>query len=151
MGTKPCYFPRPRRKAGIVNILANILMTALEDEIVRPLINDGTIKFYTRYVDDTLVLTKPKDIPSILNKFNSFHPQIQFTCEEFIDNNDIHFLDIKINSQGTTIYRKSTHIPDSILTVKGSLRLAMSSALMRSSLFCSINSGSSGSAGFRCS
>ena len=59
--------------------LANILMTALEDEIVRPLINDGTIKFYTRYVDDILVLTKPKDIPSILSKFNSFHPQIQFT------------------------------------------------------------------------
>ena len=38
-----------------------------------------------------------------------FDPQIQFTCEEFVDSNDVHFLDIKINSQGITIYRKSTH------------------------------------------
>ena len=54
--------------------LANI--TALDDEIVRPLVNDGAIKFYTRYVDETLVLTKPKDILSILDNFKSFHPQI---------------------------------------------------------------------------
>ena len=88
---------------------ANFPMTAFEDEIVRPLINEGTIKFHARNVNDTLVLTEPKDIPSILDKFNSFHPQIQFTCEEIVDNNDVHFFDIKINSLGTTIYRKSTH------------------------------------------
>ena len=41
---------------------ANILLTALEDEIVRPLINAGTIKFYAQYVDDTLILTKPENI-----------------------------------------------------------------------------------------
>ena len=35
--------------------LANIIMTALEDEIVRDLIDQNVIKFYTRYVDDTLV------------------------------------------------------------------------------------------------
>ena len=80
--------------------LANIVMIALENEIVRPLVNDGTIKFYTRCVDDTLILTKPKDIPSILDKFNSFHPQIQFTCEKFIDNNNIHFLEIKTTHRG---------------------------------------------------
>ena len=34
---------------------------------------------------------------------------------------------------------------------KSSLRLALSSVLVSGSLFCSINSGSSGSAGFRCS
>ena len=104
--------------------LASILMTAFEDEIIRPLVNEGTIKSYARYVDDTLVLTNPKDIPSILNKFNSFHPQIQFTCEEFVDNNNVHFLDIKINSFGTTIYRRYIVVPnelimtlDSILTI----------------------------------
>ncbi len=88
--------------------LADILMTAFEDEIMRPLISSDIIKFYSRYVDDTLVLIRPSDITIVLQKFNSFHPQIQFTHEEFIDNNDIHFLDIKISSSGTSIYRTSS-------------------------------------------
>ena len=100
--------------------LTNILLTALEDEIVRPLINAGTIKFYARYVDDTLILTKPENIPSILDSFNSFHPHIQFTSEEFVDSNDVHFLDIKIDPQGTTIYRKSTHTGHSTHTIPAS-------------------------------
>ena len=74
--------------------LADILMTTFEDEIVRPLISSNIIKFYSRYVYDTLVLIRPSDIPTVLQKFNSFHPQIQFTHEEFTDSNDIHFLEI---------------------------------------------------------
>ena len=38
----------------------------------KDLIQAETIKFYRRYVDDTLVLVKPCDIPSILKKFSSF-------------------------------------------------------------------------------
>ncbi len=72
-------------------------------------LSSDKIKFYSRYVDGTLVLIRPCDIPTVLQKFNSFHPQIQFTHEEFIDNDDIHFLDIKISSSGTSIYCKSTH------------------------------------------
>ena len=56
--------------------LANIIMTEFEDIIIKPLINSGTIKFYKRYVDNTLILTKPSDIPYIFAKFNSFHPSI---------------------------------------------------------------------------
>jgi hypothetical protein len=80
--------------------LADILMTAFEDEIVRPLLSSNLIKFYSRYVDDTFVLIKPcdHDIPNVPKKFNSFHPLITFTHEEFTDNNDVHFLDIKITS-----------------------------------------------------
>ena len=88
--------------------LANIIMTTFEDEIVRQLIDSNVIKFYARYVDDTLVLAKPSNIPIILQAFNSFHPQIQFTFEDFPDNN-VHFLDLKINSSDITIFRKSTH------------------------------------------
>ena len=58
------------------------------------LISSNKIKFYSRYVDDILVLIRPSDIPTVLQKFNYFHPQIQFTHEEFTDNNDIHFLEI---------------------------------------------------------
>ena len=83
-------------------------MTEFEDITIKPLINSGTIKFYKRYVDDTLILTKPSDIPYIFAKFNSFHPSIQFTIDDFNDN-DIHFLDIQIHSSGTSVYRKPTH------------------------------------------
>jgi predicted transcriptional regulator len=68
--------------------LANIIMIALEDEIIKDLFENETIKFKIRYVDDTLVLAKPSDINLILNKLNSYHPDIQFTHEEFVDNND---------------------------------------------------------------
>ena len=88
-------------------LLANIIMTELEI-IVKPLINSGKIVFYKRYVDDTLVLAKPSDIEYILNTFNTFHSQIQFTVDKFPDN-DIHFLDIQILQNGTTVYGKPTH------------------------------------------
>ena len=34
-------------------VLANIIMTELEDVIIKPLIADGTVKFYSHFVDDT--------------------------------------------------------------------------------------------------
>ncbi len=88
--------------------LANIIMTTFEEEIIRKWIDSNLIKFYARYVDDTLVLAKPLDVPKVLEAFNSFHPQIQFTFEEFPDN-IVHFLDLQINSSDITIYRKPTH------------------------------------------
>ena len=72
--------------------LANVIMIALEDAIVKYLVQDDIIKFYVRNVGDTLVLSKPSDIDLILNKLNSYHPDVQFTHEEFINKNDVHFL-----------------------------------------------------------
>ena len=86
--------------------LANIIMTEFEQEIVKPLINSGLIRFYKRYVDDTLILMKPSDVQLILTKFNSFHPNLQFTVDEFSDK-DIHFLDIHIHPSGTYVLRMS--------------------------------------------
>ena len=61
-----------------------------------------------RYVDDTLLLVKPKDADRVLNLFNSFDPKIQFTVDKFIDGN-IHFLDLQIkNNNLIDIYRKDT-------------------------------------------
>ena len=65
------------------------------------------MKFYSRFVYDTLLLAKPFDFSFILNKLNSFHPQLQFTIDSFTDDQDIHFLDIKITPK--IFYRKSTH------------------------------------------
>ena len=77
-------------------VLANIIMTELEEIVVSNLISSGLIKFYNRYVDDTLLLAKEEDIDNILKRFNSFDKNLKFTIDKFIDNN-IHFLDIKIN------------------------------------------------------
>ena len=76
--------------------LANIIMIALIDAIIKDLLDNNIIKFYIRYINDTLVLAKPSDIDLILNKLNSYHPDIQFTHEVF-------------TSDGTTIFRKNTH------------------------------------------
>ena len=43
-------------------VLANIIMTELEDKVIKPLITNGTIKFYTRFVDDTLLVIKPENV-----------------------------------------------------------------------------------------
>ena len=67
------------------------------------------MKFYSCFVDDTLVLAKPSDFPFILGKLNPFHPQLQFTIDSFTNDQDLHFLDIKITPNGTSVYRKSTH------------------------------------------
>ena len=32
--------------------MANVIMTELENNVIKPLLNDGTIKFYCQYVDD---------------------------------------------------------------------------------------------------
>ena len=76
-------------------------MIALGDAIIKDLLHNDIIKFYVRHMLMTLVLAKPSDIDLILNKLNSYHPDIQFTHEEFVDKSDVHFLDIKLTSDGT--------------------------------------------------
>ena len=43
----------------------------------------GILKFYCRYVDDTLVLVKEDQIDQILKAFNSFHNNLRFTVDKF--------------------------------------------------------------------
>ena len=57
---------------------------------------------------DTLVLTKPSDIPTVLDKFNNFDKNLEFTVDIFSDN-VIHFLNILISSDNTDVYYKTTH------------------------------------------
>ena len=53
--------------------LANIIMTELEMKVVDSLFKVGLLKFYIRYVDDTLALIKESDTDNVLSKLNSFH------------------------------------------------------------------------------
>ena len=88
-------------------VLANIIMTELEKIVVSDLINSGLIKFYIRYVDDTLLLAKD-DIDNIVQQFNAFDDNLKFTIDKFTDNN-VHFLDIKIDRNETDLFYKTTH------------------------------------------
>ena len=89
-------------------VLANIIMTELEKVIVDGMIESGKIKFYARYVDDTLLLVKPGDVDDILRRFNSFHSNLEFTVDSF-EHCVPHFLDLEIHPDGLSIYRKDTH------------------------------------------
>ena len=57
-------------------VLVNIIMTELERVAVDGLIQQGLIKFYVRYMDDTLLSFKPEDSEEILGKFNQFHKNL---------------------------------------------------------------------------
>ena len=83
-------------------------MTELENKIVGELLDTNILKFYSRYVDDTLLLIKPENINTVVNKFNSFDKNIQFTVDTF-ENETPHFLDLEIHPDGISIYRKATH------------------------------------------
>ena len=88
--------------------MADIIMTELERIIVDDLMADGVIKFYMRYVDDTLVLIKSEEIQKVLDKLNSFDKNLRFTHDPFSDG-DTHFLDIRIRENTRDIYYKDTH------------------------------------------
>ena len=88
-------------------LLANIIMVELEAKVIRPLIDDGTIKFYTRFVDDTLLLIREEDIERVKEQLERFDSNLKFTYDKF-ENGNPHFLDIEITSTGLKIYRKDT-------------------------------------------
>ena len=88
-------------------VLANIIMVEFERVTIKKLIDDGYIKFYGRYVDDTLLLIKKEHMPYIYESFHKFDPNIRFTDDTF-ENENPHFLDIEISTSGLSIYRKDT-------------------------------------------
>ena len=92
----------------LVQFLLTSLWRNLERVIVEPLKTSGKIKFYIRYVDDTLLLAKEDDIKFIFDKFSLFHKNLKFTIDH-LDDNNIHFLDIVIDKNKTDLYYKPTH------------------------------------------
>ena len=83
-------------------------MTELENKILKPMIESGKLKYFMRYVDDTLLLAKEDDINYILGVSNSFHKNLKFAMDRFDDSN-VHFLGIAIDKPDTCLYFKFTH------------------------------------------
>ena len=74
-------------------------MTEFEKVVVENLIKTSIVKLYARYVDDTLLVIKRKDIDFIIQKFNSFDKRLKFTVDTF-EYCVPHFLDIEICPNG---------------------------------------------------
>ena len=89
-------------------VLANIIMTEVENVVIRPLIEQGLIKFYSRYVDDTLLLVKKTGLMFIHERLNNFDSNLRFTVDLF-DDTLPHFLDLELHEDGVSIYRKNTN------------------------------------------
>ena len=47
-------------------------MTELEWKVFKQFIDDKTLMFYCRYVDDNLVVIKPEDLNRVNNALNNF-------------------------------------------------------------------------------
>ena len=82
-------------------------MTECEKAIAEKLMKENIIIFYARYVDDTLLVIKKRDINYVLNQFNSFDKNMNFTIYTF-ENSVPHFLDIEICPNELCIFHKHT-------------------------------------------
>ena len=58
-------------------------MSELERVVIKPLIANCKIKFYTRYVDNTLLLIKPDNVKEVYNSLNKFNKNLHFTVGMF--------------------------------------------------------------------
>ena len=65
------------------SVMANIIMTKLENKLIKPLLSDGTVKFYCRYVDDALLAVKPQDVSCTQKLLNSFDKSFKITFDLF--------------------------------------------------------------------
>ena len=64
--------------ASLGPVLANIIMTECKKVILHKLMKEKVIMFYTRYVDDTLLIIKKRYINYVLNQLNSFDKNLKF-------------------------------------------------------------------------
>ena len=92
-------------------VFADIFMIELEKTLL-PDIYIQYIKFWRRYIDDTISYNKIGSIKHILSLLNSFDENIQFTFESE-NKGTLPFLDVLLCRNGreliTTVYRKKTN------------------------------------------
>ena len=89
-------------------VLPNVIMTELEEKVIKKFVDDGTVKFYGRYVDDTLSVIKPKDTGRIHQALNKFDKNLRFTVDKF-DYVVPHFLDLELRDDNIALYTKPTN------------------------------------------
>ena len=63
--------------------MANIIMNELEDVVIKQLIANGTIKFYTRFFGESLFVIKPEKAKEVHNSLNKVDKNLRFTADMF--------------------------------------------------------------------
>jgi hypothetical protein len=97
----------------ILGLMAEIFLLYYENLIIKHIVENKHIIFYTSYIDDTVIINDHTKITSeqILTYTNSLHTNLQFKSTHKI-NTIVYFWGLLIyrNAQGlvTDIYRKST-------------------------------------------
>ncbi|XP_018353715.1 PREDICTED: uncharacterized protein LOC108755288 [Trachymyrmex septentrionalis] len=87
-------------------VIADLVLRRLETVSLMSVNLD--ILFYYRYVDDICTALPPSQIDVLLERFNAFHPRLQFTVER--GGKTINFLDVSVNNNRFNFdwYRKPT-------------------------------------------
>ena len=67
----------------------------MEKDIIQKFVDQKTLIFYGRYVDDCLLVVRKRSKNTILTQMNNFDSFLKFTAEE-MQNNCIKFLDTKV-------------------------------------------------------
>ena len=75
--------------------MSNIFMNIMEKNTIKKFIDQKTLIFYGRYVDDCLLVVRKRSKNLILTEMNNFDPFLKFTSEE-MHNNCIKFLDTNV-------------------------------------------------------
>jgi len=97
----------------ISSTIAEIFLQHMESTLMKQLFDKKNIAFYTRYVDDVLIICSSQHITpeTIHNYINRIHPNLHFN-PTYANNNSINFLDLLIIRNQfplpTDIYRKPT-------------------------------------------
>ena len=66
------------------------------------------MKFYTHFVDDTLLVMKPENVCQVHKAPHKFDNNLRFTVDVF-QNEVPHFLDLELSPDGIKIFRKDTN------------------------------------------
>jgi hypothetical protein len=120
----------------ISSITAEIFLQYLEEQYIKQLLDSRNIIFYTRYVDDILIIYDSNKIqPKLIEThINQRHNNIKLnpTQEE---NGNINFLDLNINRKPphleTDIYRKPTTTTDTTISFESNHPLEHKTAAFR--------------------
>ena len=95
----------------LCTLLVNIFMISLEEAILPSI--KKQVEHWKRYVDDTHAYIDPTEIEFVLEKLNSYHPNIQF-AHDIEENQKITFLDVVIartrdDKLEATVFRKEKY------------------------------------------
>ena len=68
-------------RTSLGSVMANIITTELESEVIKFLISNDGIKFYFWYVDDKVLVVKPQGINRTQKLLNGFDKNLVFTID----------------------------------------------------------------------